>query len=109
MELATDLWVSALLRRASLGGAFPVVVRRGDATAGAVLVKVVDSRARSARLYAEATFDGAAVWMQPRPGADEAELDAYCERQARIDPDIWVVEIEDRDGRHHLTEPVDAG
>ena len=108
MELATDLWVSALLRRASLSGGFPVVVRRGDATAGAVLVKIVDSRARTARLYAEAAYDGAAVWMQPRPGATEPELDAYAERQARIDPDIWVVEIEDRDGRHFLTEPVDA-
>ena len=109
MELASELWVSALLRRASLGGAFPVVVRRGDATAGAVLVKVVDSLARTARLYAEATYDGAPVWMQPRPGVEEAELDAYAERQARIDPDIWVVEIEDRGGRHFLTEPVDAG
>ena len=27
----------------------------------------------------------------------------------RIDPDIWVVEIEDREGRHFLIEPVEQG
>ena len=110
MELATDLWVSALLRRASLGAAFPVVARRGDATAGAVLVKVVDTRARTARLYAERVDpEGGRRWMQPHPGAGEPELDAYAERQVRIDPDLWVVEIEDPHGRHFLTEPVDDG
>ncbi len=45
--------------------------------------------------------------MQPRPAADEAELDGYAERARRIDPDIWVVEIEDGQGRHFLTEPVE--
>ena len=108
MLLATDLWAGALIRRAELSGAFAVVARKGDARAGAVLVKVLNRSDRTARLYAEATrMDGERVWMQPAATTDEVELDRYIERAVRIDPDIWVVEIEDREGRHFLTEAVD--
>jgi len=108
MLLSTDIWVSALIRRAELGGAFGVVARKGDARAGAVLVKVLNRTDGTARLYAEATrMDGERVWMQPQLTDQEPDLDRYIERAARIDPDIWVVEIEDREGRHFLTEPVE--
>ncbi len=109
MLLSTHLWVSALIRRAELAGAYATVVRRGDAGAGAVLVKVLDRRAGTVRLYAEAVGPGGErVWMQPLPEADETRLDAYAERTRSFDPDLWVVEIEDGRGRHFLTEPVDA-
>lgn len=110
MLLSTDVWVAALIRRAELGGAFAVVARKGDARAGSVLVKAVDRREGTARLYAEATRgDGERVWMQPVASTSEADLDAYVARSARIDPDLWLVEIEDAQGRHFLTEPVEGG
>jgi hypothetical protein len=106
--LSTDIWVGALIRRAEQGGAFPVVVRKGDPRAGAVLVKVVDRRAGLARLYSEATRgDGERVWMQPVSSRLEPDLDAYVARALRIDPDLWIVEIDDREGRHFLVESVE--
>ena len=109
MILSTDLWASALIRRAEQGGAFAAVIRKGDPRAGAVLVKVVSRRAGLVRLYSQALRgDGETVWMQPQPDADEAALDAYIERSARIDPDLWVVEIDDNAGRHFLTETVES-
>ena len=108
MLLSTDVWVGALLRRAEMGGAFCVVARKGDPRAGAVLVRTVSRPAGEVRLFSEAMArDGERVWIQPHPGADEAALDAYVERSVRIDPDLWVVEIEDREGRHFLTEKVE--
>ena len=108
MLLSTDIWVSALIRRAELSGFVGMVIRKGDVRAGAVLVKVLNRPQGTARLYAEATrLDGERVWMQPAPSDREPDLDAYVERAVRVDPDIWVVEIDDRQGRHFLTEPVE--
>jgi hypothetical protein len=109
MMLASDVWVGALIRRVELSGSFATIVRKGDARAGAVLVKTIDRRSNAARLYVEATRgEGDTVWMSPASFASEAEVDAYIERAARIDPDIWAVEIEDADGARFLTEPVEG-
>jgi hypothetical protein len=108
MLLSTDLWVGALIRRAEQGGAFAVVARKGDPNGGTVLVKVLDRGSGAVHLYAEATrMDGEQIWMRPAGAEDEPSLDRYIERAVRIDPDLWVVEIEDRQGRHFLTEPVE--
>jgi hypothetical protein len=109
MLLQTDLWVQAWTRRAQTAGAYPAVLRRGDGRAGAVLVKVVNRRAGWTRLYAEAVRgDGEQVWMEPLGATEEAALDAYAERAAARDPDLWVLEVDDPEGRHFLTEPVEA-
>lgn len=110
MLLPTDVWVAALIRRAELGGAFATVARRGDARAGGVLVKVFDTATRQAALYTEAFGpDGARLWIRPVEPGPEGEIDAFAARQLGYDPDLWVVEIEDREGRHFLTEAVAPG
>ena len=108
MNLSTDIWVYALLRRVQLGGWAATVMRKGDATGGAVLVRTYDPRIREARLYALAQSGGGeSVWMQPLVGAAEPDLDAYAERAAKRDPDVWIVEIEAPDGKRFLTEEVE--
>ena len=109
MLLSTDLWVSALIRRAELAGAFATVARKGDARAGTVIVKAFDTSSRRARLYSEAFGpDGERLWMQPVQSEVESELDDYLKRQMGYDPDLWIVEIEDREGRHFITERVEG-
>ena len=108
MLLSTDVWVGALIRRAEAGGAFAMVLRKGDPRAGAVLVKVLSRREGVVRLYASAVRgEGDTVWMQPLNQGSDTDIEAYVERSRRIDPDLWVIEIEDGEGRHFLTEPVE--
>ncbi len=81
MLLSTDIWVGALIRRAELGGAFATVARKGDARAGAVLVKTYNPLDRVTAIYAEAfRGDGERVWMQPTASHEEPDLDRYIER-----------------------------
>ncbi len=108
MNVATDVWVGALIRRAEIAGAFATVVRKGDPRGGAVLVKTYDPRSGAAALFASAfRGEGERVWMQPLSSNEEAELDDYIDRQRRFDPDLWVVEIEDAEGWRFLTEAVE--
>jgi hypothetical protein len=110
-ELKTDFWASALIRRAQIAGAFAGVVHKGDVDAGAVLVKVATLDGK-ARLYGPArNGDGERVWLDLSAGSlgnVEAEVDAYARKRRESDPDLWVIEIEDKDGRHFLMEPVDS-
>lgn len=110
-ELKTDFWVSALLRRAQGGGAFAGITRKGDPDAGAVLVKVATLDGR-ARLYAPARDgDGERIWLDLSAGSlgdEEPKVDSYARKRADGDPDVWVVEIEDKQGRHFLQERIDV-
>lgn len=104
-EIPAHLWVSALLRRATSAGAFATIVHRGDEERGDVLVKVTRARGE-ARLYAPAFNPDGPAMFERLAGEDEQAVDEAIRKRLGRDRDLWVVEIEDRDGRHFLTEPV---
>lgn len=108
-EIPAHLWVSALVRRAEVGGAFAAIAHRGDADRGDVLVKVSPVRGQ-AQLYAPAfAMEGPLQFERVFPESEavpESEVDTWIARRRRADRDLWVIEIEDRQGRHFLVEPV---
>lgn len=103
-RLTADFWVAAYLARLRLADIPVFVVARGDATAGAVLVKQSPLDG-TATLY-QRSFDpmtGAREWMVLAEGP-EADVNAAIARQRSFDPDLWVIEVEDRAGRHLLDQ-----
>ncbi len=105
-RLTAAFWVQAYLRRLTLENIPAYVLSHGDDTAGAVLVKLVtlDSEAR---LF-QRGFDlhtGDRVWQQLEQGTEE-QIDKALQRQLGFDPDLWVIEVEDRAGRHFLDDYV---
>ena len=106
MLLSTDIWVSALVRRVEQAGSFAFIAHKGERQFGSVLVKVLNLRSRDAYVLREVRTGDDTVWIQPVETIAEPDVDAYITRQLKFDADLWVVEIEDGEGRHFLVEPV---
>lgn len=108
-RLASDLWVSAYLTRLRLADIPAYVTSRGDANAGAVLVKVatLDGRAQAFQRSFDLMSD-TRIWVMLVDGA-EPDVDAAIARQRSRDPDLWVIELEDRHGRTLLDQDGLAG
>lgn len=102
-RLKTELWVQAFLRRCEVNGQFGAVVNRGASEAGALYIVINH-------------LDGGHDLLSPAPGAayDEAgerrfikdfpapvswqEIATRMEKRRRSDPDLWLIEVEDRTG-----------
>lgn len=104
MRLATDVWVGAYLTRLRLAAIPAYVTARGDATAGAVVVKIatLDGLARAHERRSD-ILSGERRWIVLAEGP-EPEVDAVLSRARARDPDLWVIEVEDRAGRSLLDE-----
>lgn len=115
MRLKSGMWAAAYLRRCHVEGAFAAVRRRGAEEAGAIFIKInrldgtvmlygpasqsaFDETRPSDRMFTAVLGDGSPV----PEGAAEARLS----REIKFDPDVWVIEVEDRAGRHFLDHVV---
>lgn len=106
VRLKSAIYVQALIRRCEVGGAAAYLLRRGAEEAGAVFVKV-NRLDGTSTVLSPARRGEERVWTRPvgEAATDERCAD-YFAKQVRFDPDIWIVEIEDRNGRTFVDEPV---
>lgn len=103
-RLTARFWVDAYLARLRLRDIPAFVTAHGDDTGGTIMVKL-NTLDGQARLF-HRSFDlrtGARAWTELAAGA-ERDVDASIGRQRSFDPDLWVIEVEDRAGRHLLDE-----
>lgn len=107
-RLNAELWVKAQLRQCQVLDIPAFVVRRGDDTAGSVLLKLNRLNGACTLLAPTTDMDGNRAWMKVAggPSVPEQDADAYIAKQIKFDPDIWVLEIEDRDSQYDPGEPV---
>src|SRR2546421_3314446 len=112
MRLKSALWVAAYIRRCNGAGASAVLRRRGAEEAGAIFIKLnrLDGTAELFGPAPQSVFDDArptdrlfsrCLGEQP---VQEAKIEERLVRELRFDPDAWILEVEDRAGRHFLDQ-----
>ncbi len=101
-RLPTHVWVGAHLRWCHVRGIPVTVARKGDTAAGTVMLKLNRLELGCRVLTQMSDIDGKIGWLAAFDDAPvpEPEADAYIARAVKRDPDLWVIEIEDREGRN---------
>jgi hypothetical protein len=109
MRLKSALWVAAYLRRCQIEGCSAVVRRRGAEEAGAIFVRIcrLDGTSDLFGPAPQSALDpdasdrifAASLATQPAP---DSQIEIYLSRETKFDPDLWIIEVEDRGGRNFL-------
>ncbi|RFB79572.1 DUF1491 family protein [Methylovirgula sp. 4M-Z18] len=109
MRLRSDFWVSAYIRRCETAGASAYLRRRGAAEAGAIFIRVDRLDGTSCLFgpapqteFAEESVERRWVRMHDAPWLDNPEIEQRLQREVRFDTDLWIVDVEDREGRSFL-------
>ena len=117
MRLKSAIWVAAYVRRCNAEGVFAAVRRRGAEEAGAIFIKIsrLDGTATLYVPAPQSAFEEkrpvdrmfAAALVGDKPVSD-ADIEARLQKEIRFDPDVWIIEVEDRAGRNFLNGQVVA-
>lgn len=107
MRVRAELWVKAYVRTLAAHGVPAFVCRRGDEDGGAVYIRLnrLDGTSglygpASAGLWESASDRRFSLRMQ----AEDARVEEAVSSEVKFDPDLWLIEVEDKEGRHFLDE-----
>lgn len=97
-RLPVHLWIEAQLRPLAGRGIYHYIQQRGERNSGIVLLKLNGLAGRCRLLIQQRDFEGVLGWMNAlgQEEVEEKAADAYIQRAISRDPDMWVIEIEDR-------------
>jgi hypothetical protein len=108
-RLKSSIWVAAYLRRCQTEGVYGAVVRRGAEEAGAIFVKLalLDGTALLFTPAPQTAYDDSrpsdrVFALSPPQAVEERKIEERLQREISFDPDVWIVEVEDKAGRHFL-------
>jgi len=100
-RVTSEFWVSAY-KQVLEGQAIPLfVIKKGNAAAGAIIVRISDLQGRSKIFGQSFDMEGDRRWVELAAGKDD-EMETVILRQKKVDSDLWILEVETRHGNHYL-------
>jgi|TARA_A100001035_G_scaffold246521_1_gene215484 hypothetical protein len=103
-RLTSSFWVQAYIKKLNLLGVPAFVVSHGDDTAGAIIIKVNKLNGDAVLFERSFSLDKNLNQWSKFESGDEKELDELLSRQLSRDRDLWIVEIESREGDPFLDD-----
>ena len=103
-RLTSSFWVQAYIKKLNLLGVPAFVISHGDDTAGAIIVKVNKLNGEAVLFERSFSLDKNLNQWSKFESGDEKELDELLSRQLSRDRDLWIVEIESREGDPFLDD-----
>lgn len=106
-RLKSKIFVSAYLRRCQSNGAFATILQKGEEEGGLIAIKVCKMDGNAIAYLESRTRDYQLYWRPlTEDFSPEAQIDTLLAKELEFDSDLWIVEVEDRQGRHFLQETV---
>ena len=98
-RLPTSLWLEAHLRVITARGTPYTIINKGSPSSGLVLLKIYAPGEGAVLMQQQRNLEGEMGWMRLFKGevTPESEVDAYIKRSVDRDPDLWAIEIEDKE------------
>lgn len=95
-RLTSRLWIDSLIRAVQAEGGFAMILAKGDAHGGGILVQCCDRGVAGPLFERRYQIDGQHLWdhVGPTPESPTEERQKYLERRRQIDPDLWVIELD---------------
>lgn len=100
-RLTSEFWISGYKHYLNSLGIPIFITNKGDDKAGAILIKVSNLSGYATVISQGVDVEGKKIWEQLAQGF-ESEMDEIILRQIQYDPDIWVLEVEEKSGKHFL-------
>ncbi|MGV3457141.1 DUF1491 family protein [Sphingomonas sp.] len=110
-RLASGLVVNALVRRVNAEGGSAMVLAKGHAEAGAILILALE-RGENPRLFERGIGpDGQSALLPSGPSTfeDSGAVADYWQRRRSRDPDLWVVELDIAAAERFAAETIIGG
>ncbi|MBC2670047.1 DUF1491 family protein [Novosphingobium piscinae] len=103
-RLPSHVEVGALLRQVQAAGGFAMVLAKGEADSGALLVVLTDQGRRSRAWERMPSPDGHRVWTRVREevAEDPGDFADWLKRRQHQDPDLWIVELDIPEGERFI-------
>ncbi len=113
LRISSDLWVASYLRKCRLNGSFGYLAKRGATDAGAIFIKIILPDG-TVNLYGPAPQSAALNSVDDVLSGDDSRvfemvlaatddlIEVRLSRERKFDPDVWIIEVEDTQGRHAL-------
>lgn len=103
-RLPAHVEISSLIRQVQAEGGFATVIKKGEREAGTILVVLTENGTRSRIFERMPQLDGSRIWhcAMTQDAENPDEFDRYLERRGKQDPDVWILELDIKNGERFL-------